>query len=137
MDDRLKLLIKYVCACAVAGLMILVYLKGHQYAEAETLADKYRLICDAFTIPGVVFCLSAALVALVNAGSLDGIGYALSYAVKMLIPGAGLNRETYAEYVERKHEKNHTGYGFLLHVGLVLAAVAVVFLILFNKAYVG
>ena len=137
MDDRYKTIIKYACACAVAAVLAFIYLKGHGYADVESAAERYRLLCDAFTIPGITLSLSAVLMALINAGSLDSIGYALSYAIKMLIPGAGLHRETYAEYIERKHEKPRTGFWFLLHVGLVLLAAAVVFLILFNKAYNG
>lgn len=98
------------------------------------LLEWYRVICDAFTIPGLVFTMLGFLVTLSNQGALDGIGYAATVALKMLI-GAGANQERYAEYLERRRANRMKGYGFLYVVGIACLAVALVFMGLFYTMY--
>ena len=129
-----SVVIKYGIAVLIGAALAVTYLQLHGFSSAETAAERYRMLCDAFTIPGSVLMLSAALVALANAGSFTGIGYSMSSFFRHLIPGAALKHEKYSEYYER-HQKKVTGYGFLLHVGGAFMAVALVFYILFYRAY--
>ena len=129
-----KNLIKYGLAVAIAGAMTVGYLAGHGYAADLPALDRYMMLCDAFTIPGVTLIMVAALVALSNEGSFTAIGYAVRYTVRRLIPGPGGRQETYAEYVERKTgQERIRGYGFLFHVGAVFFAVAMAYLVLFLR----
>ena len=131
-------LIKYCGAVLFGALLALGALRLRGYTGAEEAAEKYRILCDAFTFPGVLLILTAALVALSNEGAFAGIGYVTSYALRFLIPGMGSRQETYAEYLERKTEKGRVkGYGFLLHVGLGYFALALIFLALFYRNFQG
>ena len=94
----------------------------------------YRIICDAFTIPGLVFLMLGCLVSLSNQGALDGVGYAATVAFRMLI-GQGAKMERYREYLDRRRANRLTGYGFLYAVGAVCMVVAVVFMVLFYSMY--
>ena len=129
-------LLKYGITTFVAVLIASTVINLHGYDEAVTAADKYRILSDAFTIPGVVLMLCSLLVFVSNQGIFDGISYALRYAVRSLIPGLGHKQERYSDYIERKREKGGiAGYAFLFHVGLVFCLIALVFIGLFYSAY--
>ena len=126
---------KYGLAALFGAALVFVYLFSRDFSWDEPPADRWRMLCDAFTIPGVVLISSAALMALSNAGSFDGIGYSMQHLFRTLVPGMGLQQESYGDYLERREGKKVKGYGFLLQVGLVFMAVALVFFILFYRVY--
>ena len=103
--------------------------------------EVYRMLCDAFTIPGMTMILLSALVWLTGQGALSGLGYVTSYALRMLIPRFAKKygrHETYAEYLERKDAKGKPrGYGFLFFTGLAFMIAAIIFMILFYKYFNG
>lgn len=103
--------------------------------ESLALVAKYRLLCDAFTIPGVLCLCIGALIWVSNDGFFYGLGYCLQIAWKALIPGGRRKTEKYYDYVARKKEKKITGYGFLFFWGGVCMAIAIVFMILFYGLY--
>ena len=124
-------LIKYGAAAVFVGIMAYIYIAERDFAGAA-LVEKYWILCDAFTIPGILLIMFGSLVWVSNMGALDGIGYALAYLGRSLIPGmGGRTDEKYADYVERKREKPIRGYGFLLISGCITMAVALVFMALF------
>lgn len=127
---------KYILAFFFGGLLAWFYISARDFSSAE-LIEKYRMLCDAFTIPGLLMLMMGLLLAISNEGAFDGITYALTFAVRALIP-FGRNRndnEKYYDYVERKRAKRVHGYGFLFIVGGIFMAVAAVFLILFYRLY--
>ena len=126
--------VRYAVTAALAALTAAGHLWLHGWSRTLPAEERYRILCDAFTVPGLMLVLIAALVALSNEGSFDALGYAVRYTVRRLIPGAGLRQETYGEFVERHREQGRVkGYGFLLHVGLVFLCAAGVFLYLYFK----
>lgn len=129
-----SVVIKYGIAMLIGASMVAVYLLSRDFSGTESAAERYRMLCDAFTIPGMVLMLSAALIALSNAGSFTGIGYSVVNLFRHLVPGGALKHETYGDYYER-HQKKVTGYGFLLHVGGGFMAVALIFYVLFYIVY--
>lgn len=132
MSKLQKNLLKYGITVAVGAGMVYLTLALNGYVELTELADKYRLIADSFTIPGVVIALSGFLVMVANDGLFYGLSYAVSYAVRMLVPGMDKTRERYGDYVERKRAKGKiTGYSFLFITGIAFILVAVVFIILY------
>ena len=132
MSKQIKvLLIKYGGCAAFVGLLAYLYIDLRDYAGAQ-LVEKYQMLCDAFTIPGVLLLMFGALIWVANAGALDGLSYAVTFAIRSLIPGGRLRDEKYADYVERKRENRVKGYGFLLIAGGVTMAVAIVFLVLYH-----
>lgn len=123
-------LLKYGITIAVCIIMSLFYIILRDFPQQE-LAENYRILCDSFTVPGVLALLSGALIAVTNEGALDGITYACGTAFKALLPGGRLKIEKYYDYVQRKKEKRIKGYGFLFVVGGVWMALALLFMILF------
>ena len=124
-------IIRYAVTFAAGGVLAYVYVSLRDFG-AQELSQKFRILCDAFTVPGALLLLVGALMSISGTGALDGVGYVSGQALGMFIPGRGLGWESYADYVERKREKRgRKGHGFLYISGAVFMAIALVFLILF------
>ena len=93
------------------------------------------MLTDAFTIPGILLSLGCALIFISNQGGFNGLFYGLRRGKEILLPFLPHEYVKYPEYVEKRKEKKVTGYGFILHVGLVFLAVGIVLLVLFNARY--
>lgn len=121
--------------CAViGGIITAVYVSGQDFSSQE-LSEKYRILCDGFTIPGFFLLSFGALVFASNEGALDGIGFIVGKAVRALIPVGRLrDRESFYDYIQRKRANRVTGYSFMLWTGAVFMAVALVFLALYYGA---
>ncbi len=128
MNRGLKLLIKYGCSVIFVALSAWGVLAGADWSQSgeKTL---YRILSDAFFIPGALLIFSGLLIWLANEGAFDGVTWVLRNALSRLIPGGRFQRETYPEYVERRREKNVFGYSFLFVVGCISVAVGVVFML--------
>lgn len=135
MSERLKgNLLKYGISALVCGGLVWFYVAQRNFA-AQELMEKYRILCDAFTVPGLLLLMFGLLLVISNEGAFDGIGYALSVAWKALIPGGRTKMEKYFDYVERRRSKKVKGIGFLFVVGGVCMAAALVFMVLFYQLY--
>ena len=132
-----KQLFKYGIATLAGGTLAYLTAVLHGYAEATTLVERYRILADAFTIPGVVIFLMGVLVWIAGEGAFQGLAYSLSWAFRSLIPfGRSGKQEKYYDYVERQKQKGKpSGYAFLFVVGGAFLAVAIVFIILFYQVY--
>lgn len=131
--------IKYGISAALTLLLAYAFVsfRVEALSDLARLSDVelYRILCDAFTVPGLLFLMAGLLMTISNAGALDGVGYVVGNAVKMLIPGRAAKMERYKEYLDRKRENRPKGYGFLYVVGGAAMAVALVFLFLFYQVY--
>ena len=132
MSDRVQSLpINYGCITLFVAVREYSYIAARDFAGAKTW-EKMVLICDALTVPGMLLLMVGALIWAANTGALDGITYAVGFAVRALIPGGRHKDERYADFVERQREKRVKGYGFLLITGGITMAVATVFLIAYR-----
>ncbi len=130
--DRKQSVIKYICTFAAGICLSVACLSLRQEFPAPEIAENMRHICDAFTVPGMIFILTGGLIALINAGALDGMGYAAKFVVRTFFPvGLWKKDESYYDYVQRQRSKPIKKYGYLFIVGGVNMVIALVFLILF------
>lgn len=137
MSDRTKgRLLKYGLTSAFAGALVYVYCSSRNLM-LQSVMERWRILCDAFTIPGLTLIMVGFLVMIANEGFFDMLSYAASKAVGMFLPGRGFSEkdEKYYDYVQRKKEKRATGFGFLFVVGGVCMALAMIFLLLFYRLY--
>ena len=81
-------IIKYSVTGLICALLTVLFLLLNNYFVKEELVDKYRILSDAFTFPGILTICVGLLVFLSNAGALDAIGWMLKRLGKMLIPFA-------------------------------------------------
>lgn len=133
-------LLKYGITIVIGLVFVFAYfalrVSGIQEILQQDTPTLYLWICDSFTVPGVVIIMMGCLVSLSNEGAFNGIGYCLSTAGRMLNPVTRGDLERYGDYLERKGSKKVKGYGFLYIVGGVFLAVAIVFMLLYNRAAV-
>ena len=136
MSTRFKVgLVKYSIMAAVVALCAWSYIDLRDF-EGAVLMEKYRMLCDAFTIPGVGLIMIGGLCWVAGQGAVDGLTYAVRFAIFSLIPGKRVERdEKFADYVMRKRGKRTQGYGFLFWSGLVSLLIAGVFMYLFYSLY--
>ncbi len=129
-----KRLIKHGVAAAVCAAAAVCYCAAREFS-AMPLLDKYRTLCDAFTVPGLLALCVGVLLWASNDGLFCGLGYCLDVACKALIPGGRKKIEKYYDYVQHRKGKAVTGYGFLFFWGGVCMAAAALFMALFYRLY--
>lgn len=132
MEKFKKIIIKYGISLVVGAALVLLFLDLNGFYVAETILEKYKLLADAFTIPGVVFIMVAALVWVSTTGFFDILSYALGRAFRALVPGgAARSPESYHDYKEKKAEARFSGYSFILYTGIIFLVIGIVFTVLF------
>lgn len=129
-----KSLIKYASAVGIAGAMALIVLWLRDFASVDSKAEQLRHLADAFTIPGVIFMMVAALIWVASDGFFDGFGYAGRYAARMLLPFLKLDDEKFYDYKMRKAERRLHGYSFIFFTGLAFFLIALAFIAAFYAA---
>ncbi len=125
--------IPYIIATAFAAAIAAAVYASRGLTAESTQADRYRALCDTFTVPGVLLIAFGALLWVSGEGALTGVSWLVKYAVLSLIPGKTADRVSYGEYLEMRKEKPKHTPVCLFAVGGLFLAVAAVFLILFNK----
>ena len=136
MNERRAKLIKYligVAVCLVIGGSLAWFVaSNYGYKEAADEATRYMVLCNAFTIPGVLLTLGAALIAIYNTGFFSGLFYGLRGLKDMFLPFLRQEYVPYRDYRKKQLEKKVRGYSFILFTGLAFMAVAIYFLIRFH-----
>lgn len=136
MTNRRGVIARYFAAFMMGGFIAWFILKANSFPTVEDLAEKYRILSNAFTSPGVILLAVGTLVWVSTTGALDMYSYAVGGLFRRLIPGARLTnpaeKETFYDYTQRKKEKRIKGYSFLFVAGGVFTAVGIVFLVLFH-----
>ena len=138
MKNGHKLLLKYGITIAVAGLFSLLFMWGRGLWTADTPMEQYKILADAFSVPGMLLVLFGALLWVSSEGIFDGLGYAFNRVGSMFIPMHKKSAQhlTYYDYVMEKRGKRVHGFSFLFFTGLLFIAISVPFIVLFNSVYV-
>lgn len=136
MSKPVKYIVKYSLTLIPGIALAVIYMNSNGVWNISEKAAKYRIICDAFTIPAILLLCIGALVWLSGEGALMSLSWMTQNLINSLIPGRRGKIEKYGDYVVRKRSMRKTkGYGFIFVSGLLLLIVAIVFMILFYKAY--
>ncbi len=128
-------LLKYGITFAVAAVIAVIIMWAKGLFTATAKADVYRILCDAFFVPGIMYVLLGLLFFVAGAGSFDGFNYALKMAFLRFTFSKNKKRVTYAEYKESKDEKRKDGFSilFLFLIGLIFVVVSIIMLILYYR----
>ena len=133
--SRLKAnLLKYGITGGICAALVWLYISQRDFAAQETM-EQYRILCDAFTIPGIIAIMVGFLLAISNDGFFMGIAYCMDVTVKALVPGGRLKIKKYYDFVQERKGKKVTGFGFLFVVGGICMAAALIFMALFYRLY--
>ena len=133
-----KNVIKYAVATGVALALCLLTLWLHGFTLDGELVDKYRILADAFTIPGILMLMVGCLVWISTTGFFDILSYAFINLKERLVPfvGAKSEHETYYDYKVRKGKSRASGYAYMFVVGAAFMVIALVFTALHASVYV-
>ena len=133
MKERNLWFVKYIVGVLVCGGVAAVVLLNRDMDGLTEKKDVYKALCDAFCVPGVLFLLFSALLAVAREGAFDGVSYVFRRAFFALIPGGRNKVEKYADYKEQKEAKREkkVSFRFMLIVGGAFLAVSLVFLALY------
>ena len=132
--SRKVMILRCLSAAAVGGAVAWFY-GTSRWQEDMVLVEQYRVLCDAFSIPGIMMVLFAMLFSLNNVGALDTIAYLMSFLPRMIAPGAFGEPEKLIDFVENRRQKRTKGYGFLYIVGFIFLGIAIYYLVLFYKVF--
>lgn len=127
-------LLKYGISNGICLIFAFVYALKQNIFQLSG-ADVYRVLSDACFLPGIFVLFLGLLMWLSKEGAMDGVGFVLSRAVHLLIPGGGLRHETYGEYVERKRGKRTGSVVFLVITGAIFTFIGLIFSGLFMQAH--
>lgn len=125
-------LYSYAIAAGVSLLLAAVYILLRDFGALDW-KERFRVLSDAFTVPGLLLLCAGAMCWISSKGGLDGMAYILKYVGSLLIPGKRFEVKKYSDYVEEREGKRRSGYGFLLITGLVCLAITAVFLVLYYQ----
>lgn len=126
-------ILKYGGSLLFSALCIWGVMASNSYSSGMPQLEKYRILCDAVATPGVMLTLFGGLIWVASEGALDGLSWAMTNLYKSLIPGLSATKESYRDYLERKHGNKVRGYGFMFVVGIFFLVAAAIFLILYLR----
>ncbi len=129
--SRATKLLKPVIGLA-AGLVFAIMYLYFKNLGGQPLVEQYRILCDAFTLPGTFMIAIGLMILMGNLGALDALGFIFHFLWHTFIPATGPGMHYYDYIMERREHRLH-GYGFLFVSGGILTAVGIVFLILFYQ----
>ncbi len=138
MSERAKKLLVSYCVAALLGIGVAVLVAfNYGIDEANDWLSRFRILCDACTIPGVLLLCFGILSWIADQGTFDSLSYAAKSLLRFLQPRSEHIR--YYEYVEERREKRaekeRGHFAFLIVTGLAFLLAAGVFMILFYNLY--
>ena len=128
-------LLKYGITTVLTAAVVIYYAASRNVLQLEKL-EMYRVLCDAFTLPGIFLMLFGLMMVMNDLGTLDTLAYFGHYLLHTFLPVAFGEGQSYVDFIEERRSKRKKGYGFLFIVGGAFTLVGVVFLIQIGRAHV-
>ncbi len=134
MKNGKKLLTRYLVTAIIAGMATCIVMWLRDYSSILPAAERYKILSDAFTVPGVILIMFSGIMWVASDGFFDGLGYVFGRAGSMLLPFFKKKHQTYYDYKTEKAEKRDKhSFLHILIVGAVFTAVAAVFVVLYES----
>ena len=118
----------------ISMIIATVIAAGMGFLNAMQEKGVMELLCNACFVAGVFVGGFGCLLLAANEGMFDLFGYGISFVTRVHLPflgiGSGHEKETYADYKERKRAKRKSPAGVLLAGGIFLG-LAVIFLVIY------
>ena len=127
-------IIGYLVCFGIGALLVYIFLNNYNYAYAQTDLERYLILTNAFTIPGVVFACLGALSWVSQEGVFDSLAYASRSLIRMF--RRGREHVRYYDFVIDRREKRKekkSKKSMLLITGLCFLLISFVFLYLYYQ----
>ena len=130
MNEKRSTIIKYAIATLIGLVIAASYIFASDVLKKQDTTEVMKIICDGFSVGGLLLLLSGLLTFCNKNGVFDGIGY--SFEIIFVTKNWSTNRKfedrrSFADYREEKAKKRSTSW-FLVIVGGVELIIALVFL---------
>lgn len=133
-NSNKKTIVRYAASIVIALAIVALMLYAQGLVKGTSLEDVYLLLANAFTVPGLIYVLLAALFWVAGEGTFDMLSYGASKAAHLFIPFLYKGKtEAFYDYKVRKAEERaqKPGFSHILFVGLALLVLAGIFIALF------
>lgn len=137
-----KLVLKYVVVLILCTALTVFYVSSKGIRNKRP-ADRYKILADGFTIPGLLVTGFGLMMVISDTGTLDGVIYGMQTAFRMLtfqLLSKGKQQPNYSDFKDHREEMRQLrrlrggGFGFMIITGGAFLAAAVVFVFLYLKA---
>lgn len=140
MKDQYKLQWKeYLVTISAAGALAvyILYYKGIFHMTAQV--DIYRILCDAFFVPGILLTCLGVLVEIANSGFFYIFGYSTRLFFDHFTKKKKFRHEydSYFDYTTTKRKMKKAPTSFVLKTGILFMGISAVFAVLFYGVYTG
>lgn len=122
----------YMITLIIGFVIAVIICLTRQIFAAEDVTQVLVILCDATSIPGILFLGIGILIAVSNEGIFNGIAFGLktigrSFSAKK---GEKIREEDFYEYNERMKEKQHS-CGHFVFSGVFYVIVSLIFLVIY------
>ncbi len=131
---------KYMITAAIGIVLAVIALLVKRVFAASSARDVFRILADAFTIPGGLLLTTGLGIWILNQGGFDGLIYMtrVLFRTKTQSKEGSISEneegrvEPYSEFIIKRHNAQQaTGYSFIIVTAVVFLALAGVFIILY------
>ena len=130
MNGKRSTIIKYAIATLIGLVIAGCYIFSSNVFKQQNVTDVMQILCDGFSIGGLLLLLAGLLTFCNKNGVFDGIGYSFEFIFvtkNWSTKRKFEDRRTFADYREEKAKKRSTSW-FLVIVGGIELAIALLFL---------
>lgn len=134
-DDKIThndKIIKYVIMAVVMLFMsFLIALSGKVFEQTKT-KDIMKILCDSFSVPGVIVICVGLLILISDTGFFSGLKYVGKSILGVFIPGMRLKQKKYEGYKEKETNlKKNRSVAMFFVTGACSLLISCVFLVLY------
>ncbi len=131
-DKLIPVIRKYLFTILAASAASAIILMINGFGDADTLQERYRLLANAFTSPGVILIMIGILVLISREGTFDMLGYGITKAFYRFSQRSDRAFESFYDYKQRQIAKEKGSVVPFFAVGALFTAVAVLFTLLYH-----
>lgn len=136
MEKQRRTWLKYLIAPAAGAVLALCILamRGLFSGAVLSVADRYRMLSDAFFITGVLVTGLGCLIFVAQEGAFDILVYSTKFFFGLFRPKKERKKsESYADYKARMAAKEKLRFLYLIVTGVVFLGISGLFVYLFYR----
>ena len=131
---------KYMITAAIGLIIAVISLLVRKVFAAASARDVFRILADAFTVPGGLLLAAGLGIWILNQGGFDGLIYMTRVLFRTKTQGkeGSISEneegrvEPYSEFIIKRHnEQQVTGYSFIIVTAVAFLALSGIFIILY------
>ena len=128
----MKKWLQYVIISGVNLLMALCVFLMQKDSIAQTV-DVYKVLCNAFFVPGICTLGFGALIWSTNGGTFDMLAFGVIKLVDLFKKDlTKVKYKTFYDYRKAQQEKQRSFSAYIV-VGVVVLAISILFLVIYNN----